>query len=71
MNTVLVIFTRADVSFREKKKQNKKQPTDEISGHLLIFLNATHIWELQQRIDVVGIKLQESLEPDGRDTIPV
>lgn len=51
-------------------KKKKKQPTDEISGHLLIFLNAAHIWELQQRINVVGIKLQESLEPDGRDTVP-
>lgn len=52
-------------------KQTEKQPTYEIPGHLLIFLNAAHIWELQQRIYVVGIKLQESLEPNWRDIDPV
>lgn len=65
--TVLLISTGADVRLGGG---TKKQPTDEIPGHLLIFLNAAHIWELQQRINVVAIKLQESLEPDGRDTIP-
>ena len=39
--------------------------TYEVPGHLLVLLDAAHVRQLQQRVDVVGVNLQQGL---GKNT---
>lgn len=41
--------------------------TNKVPGHLLVLLYAADIRELQQRVNVVGVQLQQSLQGKKRD----
>ena len=50
---------------------NRKILTNKVPGHFLVLLYTADIGKLQQRVDVVGVQLQQSLHGKKRQCVSI